>query len=66
MLYNFDLYDTQGEHGDGIGVFGFISFSKITPRRGYKLDKLPCLTSVFPGDTSDSRISNLSRTAQSR
>ena len=38
-------------------VLQFISFSKITLRRGYKFDNLPCLTSVLPGDTYDSRNS---------
>ena len=37
---------------NGIYVFRFISFSKITLRRGYKFDKF-ALTSVLPGDTSD-------------
>ena len=36
-------------------------FSEITLHRGIDLTNLPCLTSVLPGDTSDSGNSSSSR-----
>ena len=42
-----------------VGEMGFMCFSKITICPGYKFKKkLPCLTSVWPGDTSDFRMSS--------
>ena len=42
-----------------IYILSFISFSKLTLRPEYKFDKFALMTSVWPGDTSDSRNSSV-------
>ena len=50
----------------GVGEMCFISFSKITLRRGYKFDKIILLTSFLSGDTSDLWNSSLLNASPSK